>query len=71
MQRLTLAAALAALVTTAAIGTTTAQDRPEGGLNGERGITEASTPSGGPEASGKVTFTDVIVTGHPQPDGND
>jgi hypothetical protein len=47
MRRVVMAALIAALVTTATVGTGAAQDRPEGGLNRERGITEARSHTGG------------------------
>jgi hypothetical protein len=71
MPRVVTAALIAALVIAAAVGAGAAQDRPEGGLNRERGIAEASSHTGGPEASGKITFTDIIVSGRPLPGGGD
>jgi hypothetical protein len=71
MRRVVTAALIAAFVTAATVGAGAAQDRPEGGLNRERGITEARSHTGGPEASGKITFTDIIVSGRPEPGGGD
>jgi hypothetical protein len=70
MRRVVMAALIAALVTTTTVGAGAAQDRPEGGLNRERGITEARSHTGGPEAAG-ITFTDIIVSGRPEPGGGD
>jgi hypothetical protein len=70
MRRVVTAALIAALVTTASVGAGAAQDRPEGGLNRERGIAEASSHTAGPVAAG-ITFTDIVVSGRPQPGGGD
>jgi hypothetical protein len=71
MRRVVVAAVFAALVVTTNMGTAIAQDQPEGGLSREPATTEASTSQDGPEASGKITFTDIIVSGRPDPGGND
>jgi hypothetical protein len=71
VQRWVVAAITAVTVTTATIGAVAAHERAEGGLNRAPGIAEASTHTGGPEASGKISMSDLIFTGRPDRGGND
>jgi hypothetical protein len=71
MKRLVVTSSVVVMVAFASVGGVAAQDRPDGGLNREQGITEASTHTAGPDAFQKITFTDIVGTGRPGSGGGD
>jgi hypothetical protein len=64
MKRIVLAALAVALVSGATMVTTAAQEE-RGDANRARGIEVAVQRSQKPESAGKVTFSDLIISGRP------
>ena len=64
MKRIVVAVFAAVLVATATMGTTAAQE-DRGDANRARGIAVAAQQSQKPESAGKVTFSDLLVSGKP------